>query len=206
MFDVRLLIATHNAGKFAELSSLLDQLPMEILSLNDVSIQCQVDEIGTTLEQNATLKAVQYAKLSGLLTIADDSGLEVDALDGAPGVFSSRLAGDDATDADRIAFLLRKLHNVSENNRTARFRSVVAIAWPSDDTDILIYTGTCEGRIIDTPRGCFGFGYDPIFLITEMGKTMAELPPDEKNKISHRAVAVRRALQSLEALAGRQTT
>ena len=147
----RLLIATHNSGKLSELTWLLGDVPFDLVSLADVGIHHQVDETGETFEQNAALKAETYARLSGLPTLADDSGLEVDALDGEPGVRSSRYAGDNATDADRIAVLLRKLDNKPAGDRTARFRCVIAVAWPGGPLEL--HPGACEGRIIEAPRG-----------------------------------------------------
>ena len=191
----RLLIATHNPGKLIELTGLLGEVPFELASLVDAGIDDQVDETGETFEENAALKAVTYAGLSGMPTLADDSGLEVDALDREPGVRSSRYAGDDATDTQRIAFLLDRLHNIPENAWTARFRCVIAVSTLGRSVEL--YTGACEGRIIPEPRGSNGFGYDPVFFIPAMGRTMAELSPEEKNRISHRSEAVRKAAAAL---------
>ena len=157
----KLLIATHNAGKLAELRDLLSDVPYTLISLTDVGIELDVDETGQTLEENAALKATTYAQLAGLLTLADDSGLEVDALDGAPGVHSARYAGPDATDDDRIAKLLDNL-TPHAKPWTARFRCVIAIATPGGEVEL--YGGACEGVIISRPRGDNGFGYDPAFL------------------------------------------
>ena len=191
----RLLIATHNPGKLSELTSLLGDVPFDLVSLADVGIHHQVDETGETFERNATLKAETYARLSGLPTLADDSGLEVDALDGEPGVRSARYAGDNASDADRIAFLLRKLDNIPEGDRTARFRCVIGLARPGGPLEL--HSGACEGRILEAPRGSSGFGYDPVFFVPEMGKTMAELTAAQKNRVSHRSAAARKASASL---------
>ena len=191
----RLLIATHNPGKLSELRSLLGDVPFDLVSLVDVGIHHQVDETGETFEQNAALKAETYARLSGLPTLADDSGLEVDALDGEPGVRSSRYAGESATDADRIAFLLRKLANVPAGDRTARFRCVIAVVWSGGPLEL--HAGACEGRIIEAPRGSNGFGYDPVFFIPAMGRTMAELTTAQKNRVSHRSAAARKAAAAL---------
>ena len=191
----RLLIATHNPGKLIELTWLLGDVPFDLISLADAGIHHQVDETGETFEQNAALKAETYARLSGLPTLADDSGLEVDALGREPGVRSSRYAGADASDDQRIAFLLQKLQNIPEQAWTARFRCVIAVAWPSDP--VRLYTGECLGRIVREPRGTNGFGYDPVFLLPERGKTMAELSAEEKNRVSHRSVAARKAAAAL---------
>ena len=205
MHPGRLLIATHNPGKLSELTRLLGDVPFDLVSLADVGINHQVDETGETFEQNATLKAETYARLSGLPTLADDSGLEVDALDGEPGVRSARYAGDNASDADRIAFLLRKLDNILEADRTARFRCVIALARPGGPLEL--HPGACEGRILEAPRGSNGFGYDPVFFVPALGKSMAELTTEQKNRVSHRSEAARKAAASLRekgsALSGR---
>ena len=197
----RLLIATHNPGKLIELTRLLGDVPFDLVSLADAGIHHQVDETGETFEQNAALKAETYARLSGLPTLADDSGLEVDALDGEPGVRSSRYTGDNATDADRIAFLLRKLDNIRASDRTAHFRCVIAVAWPGGPLEL--HSGACEGRITEAPRGSNGFGYDPVFFIPAMGRTMAELSPEEKNRVSHRSEAARKAAAATRGRAGK---
>lgn len=189
-----LLIATHNAGKLAELRSLLADVPYALVSLADVGVHTDVEETGATLEENAALKATAYARLAGLPTLADDSGLEVDALNGAPGVHSARYAGSGATDADRIAKLLANLA-AHQPPWTARFRCVIAIALP--DGGVELRDGACEGVITAQPRGDNGFGYDPIFLLPQCGKAMAELSDDAKNRISHRAIAAQKAAQAL---------
>lgn len=191
----KLLIATRNMGKLRELTDLLGHVPFELVSLNDVGVDVEVEETGNTFEENAALKAETYAQLSGLPTLADDSGLEVDALNGEPGVRSARYAGDDATDADRIAFLLRKLDNIPQQRWSARFRCVIALSWPGETTDF--HPGACEGMIVPEPRGTNGFGYDPVFLVTQMNRTMAELTADEKNGISHRSVAAQKMAMAL---------
>jgi XTP/dITP diphosphohydrolase len=191
----KLLIATRNKGKLKELTALLAGVPFVLVSLDEAGIKDDVEETGATLEENAVLKATTYARLSGLPTLADDSGLEVDALGGEPGVRSSRYAGEGATDAQRIAFLLKKLQNIPEERWSARFRCVIAIAWPSEPLEL--FTGECPGRIISQPRGSNGFGYDPAFLLPQLGKTMAELSTEEKNQLSHRSVAARKAAAAL---------
>ena len=192
----KLLIATHNAGKLAELRDLLRGVPYTLVSLTDVGIELDVDETGQTLEENAALKATTYAQLAGMLTLADDSGLEVDALNGAPGVRSARYAGPNATDADRIAKLLENLAPHPQP-WTARFRCVIAVATPDGHTEL--HSGACEGVIIANPRGNNGFGYDPIFFIPEQDRTMAELTDAQKNTLSHRAIATHKAAASLRA-------
>jgi XTP/dITP diphosphohydrolase len=188
----RLLVATNNPGKIREYEELLDGLPMQIVLPVQVGLALEVDESGQTFEENARIKALAYAQASGLLTLADDSGLEVDPLDGAPGVHSARYAGLEADDADRYRKLLAALVDVPPGQRSARFRCVVALAQP----DGTVYTarGTCEGEIGFEPRGKHGFGYDPVFIVQGYeGQTMAELPPETKNRISHRARALRAA-------------
>jgi XTP/dITP diphosphohydrolase len=192
---MKLLIATRNTGKLRELVNLLGDVPFELVSLNDVGIDDEVEETGETFEENAALKAETYARLSGLPTLADDSGLEVDALGGEPGVRSARYAGENASDSDRIAFLLGKLENVPQEQWSARFRCVIALSWPGKPTEF--HPGACEGMIVPESRGSNGFGYDPVFLFPQMNRTMAELTTDEKNKISHRSVAAQNAAKAL---------
>ncbi|MEE2885107.1 MAG: RdgB/HAM1 family non-canonical purine NTP pyrophosphatase [Chloroflexota bacterium] len=191
-----LLLATHNSGKVRELSDLLASPVFELISLKDIGIEIEVEETGTTLEANASLKASFYSRLSSMTAISDDSGLEVSALGGAPGVNSSRYAGNSATDTDRIEYLLNKLKNHGIGPWKAKFRCVIAIAWNQDDVEL--HVGECFGLIVDQRSGEAGFGYDPIFLIPELGKTMSELSVEEKNQISHRGIACSKALRSLE--------
>jgi len=187
----KLLLATNNKGKLREYSYLLKGIPFEIVTPAACGITADVAEVGATFEENASLKASTMASLSCLLTLADDSGLEVEALGGEPGVRSSRFAGENATDADRIALLLAKLKDVPELQRLAQFRCVIAIAEPGGRVELC--TGACPGIIVTEPRGANGFGYDPVFLVPELGKTMAELTLGEKNRISHRAQAADKA-------------
>ncbi|NLG28500.1 MAG: XTP/dITP diphosphatase [Chloroflexi bacterium] len=187
----RLLIATHNRGKKAEFARLFEGLGLELTMLSELGITAEVEENGATYDANALLKATTYARLTDLLTLADDSGLDVDALGGAPGVLSARYAGPSADDRQRYELLLRNLAGVPEAQRTARFRCVIALAWPDGRTSLV--EGTCEGRIAEAPRGKHGFGYDPVFYLPEYGCTMAELPPEVKNRISHRARAAQAA-------------
>lgn len=191
-----LLIATHNRGKLIEYQEMFADLPVELVTLNNVGIHDDVEETGATLAENARLKALAYARQSGLLTLADDSGLEVDALNGEPGVYSKRYAGANKSDAERNAFLLDKLRAVPPGKRTARFRCAIAIATP--DGNVWQAEGTCEGEIAFDARGTHGFGYDPIFHVAERGMRMAELSTAEKNKISHRARAAAGAKEILK--------
>lgn len=192
---MRLLIATHNRGKLIEYQGLLAGLPLELVTLDSVGLRDDVEEHGATFAENARLKAVTYARKSNLLTLADDSGLEVDALGGEPGVRSKRYAGENKSDAERIAFLLSKLRAVPREKRSARFRCAIAIASP--EGRVWESQGTCEGEILFAPRGTHGFGYDPVFYFPDLGVTMAELSTAEKNKISHRARAAQGAREIL---------
>ena len=188
-----LLIVTDNPGKMREYRALLASLPVQLRFPSELGYPIVVREDGATYAENAARKALAGVQASGLLSLADDSGLEVDALGGEPGVRSARYAP--GSDADRIAALLAKLDGVPWEQRTARFRCVIAIATPSGD----LYTteGTCEGVIATAPVGTGGFGYDPVFYLPEFGCTMAQLPPEVKNRISHRARAVAAALPIL---------
>lgn len=183
-----LLIATTNRGKFREFSALLADLPLRLTSLADHPHVPTVPEEGATYLANATEKALVAARSTGMPALADDSGLEVDALGGAPGVASARYAGPRADDAANVARLLEELAGVPPGRRTARFRCVIVVARP--DGAILSAEGTCEGLITTAPRGEGGFGYDPVFFDPEAGATFAELPPAIKNARSHRARAV----------------
>lgn len=196
---MQLLIATHNRGKLREYAELLKGLSFDLVTLDDIGIREDVEEPADTLRENAKLKAEEYARRSGVLTLADDSGLEVDALGGEPGVHSKRYAGDNKSDAERNEFLLAKLKDVPREKRTARFRCAIAIADP--DGHEWSSEGTCEGEIAFEPRGEFGFGYDPLFIVRERGMRMAELPTADKNRVSHRAraaVGAREILRKLE--------
>jgi XTP/dITP diphosphohydrolase len=200
----KLLLATTNRGKLLEYHQLLKGVPFEMVSPADEGIDIAVDEKKGTFEENAQLKAVTYSRLSGLVTLADDSGLEVDALDGGPGIVSARFAGEQATDKDRIEHLLAKLKDIPWEKRTARFKCVIAIAAPSRATQLC--DGECQGLIAFEPKGENGFGYDPVFYLPEFGKTMAELPLETKNQVSHRGKAARKAYIILERLAEKVKT
>ncbi len=191
-----LLLATNNQGKVNEYRSLLRDLPLDLVTLAERGITTVVDEVGESLEENATLKATALAAESGLLTLADDSGLEVDALGGEPGRLSARYAGEGASDKDRVSYLLSKLKNVPRDERSARFRCVIALATPSGQVSLC--HGECRGFIAFEPRGELGFGYDPVFYLPELGKTLAELPLEIKNQVSHRGQAARKVYQVLK--------
>lgn len=186
-----ILLATRNEGKRKELVDILQELliPVKVLSLTDFPDAPQVVEDGTTFYENAVKKAKEIMKFSGLLTLADDSGLEVYALGGAPGVFSSRFAGEGASDEANRLKLLKVMEGVPEEARGARFKCVVALAEP--EGRVWTAEGVCEGKIGYGPRGEGGFGYDPLFILPQFGKTFAELPNEVKNRISHRAKAMK---------------
>jgi len=200
MLKPKLLLATNNRGKIAEMKALLDGLDIELLTPASLGLELQVAEDGQTYAENAIRKAEAFAHLSGLVSLADDSGLEVDALDGRPGLHSHRFApGANATDADRRQFLLQQLEG-KPRPWAARFRATVAVAAPGRETHLA--SGACEGEIIPEERGTNGFGYDPIFFIHEFGRTMAELTMEEKNRLSHRARAVMNAIPILKKILG----
>ena len=199
---MRLLIATHNRGKLIEYQEMFADLRFELVTLDDVGIRDDVAETGATFAENARAKAEAYARQSGLLTLADDSGLQVDALGGEPGVHSKRYAGANKSDAERIAFLLAKLRDVPPGKRAADFRCAIALATP--EGKLWETTGACEGEIAFEPRGENGFGYDPIFHITESRAHMAELSTAEKNRVSHRARAAEKARKILEKMVVRE--
>jgi len=194
----RILLATSNLGKIEEYRFLLNGISYQINTLAEQGITELVTESGNSYEQNARLKAVTYANLSQLITIADDSGLEVDALGGEPGVQSARFAGEKATDADKIGLLLAKLNDIPWEKRTAHFKCVIAIVTPEGQLELC--TGECHGIITLEAKGQNGFGYDPIFYLPDTKKTMAELPFEIKNQISHRAQAAQKAKQVLKRL------
>lgn len=186
-----LLLATTNMHKLEEYSAIFSDIPFLLLSLRDVQLDIDVEETGTTFAENAQLKALAYARASGMLTLADDSGLEIDALGGLPGIYSARFAGVGTSYAERFRLLLGQLQGLPVSQRTARFRCAIAIAEPSGYCQTV--EATLEGQIAEAPRGQYGFGYDPIFLVPGAGKTTAELMPEEKNRISHRGRAAQLA-------------
>jgi XTP/dITP diphosphohydrolase len=196
----KLLIATNNKGKVKELQDLLKDTGIELVTPSQIQLELDVIEDGHTYAENASKKAIAFARASGLISLADDSGLEVDALDGAPGLYSARYGSPDGgklSDAKRRAFLIQNLQN-KPRPWTARFHATIAIA--NSNGEIHLTEGFCEGEIIPEERGTGGFGYDPIFLLQELGKTMAELSMKEKNRLSHRARAVMKAKPILEKL------
>ncbi len=193
---MKLLLGTQNRGKIRELEELIGDGDVRITTPFEEGVGLPVEETGTTFHENASIKAKTYAARSGLVTLADDSGLVVDALDGAPGVYSARYAGLQVSDRDHYELLLENLAGVPDDRRSARFVSVVAIATP--DGKIELCEGACEGIVGTRPEGEGGFGYDPVFYIPELGKTMAQLTLEEKNRISHRSRAFRKAAPVVE--------
>lgn len=198
---MQFIVATHNAKKLIELNRILEPLGIAAVTDSELGIALpEVEETGETFEDNALLKAESACKHSGLPAVADDSGLMVDALNGAPGVYSARYAGEGATDEQRNSKLLNELQDVPEEKRTAQFVSAVCCVFPNGDR--LIARGTCPGRIGYEPQGNGGFGYDPVFIVSEglagAGKTYAELTAEEKDQISHRGNALRLLSRQLE--------
>jgi len=192
----KLVLASHNRKKLRELDMILQPLGIELLGLADFPGSSAPEETGDTFEENAALKARYASDLTGLPSLADDSGLMVDALDGAPGVFSARFAGSDANDHANNQELLRQLANISLDQRHARFVSVVALALPGGE--IRSWRGETEGQILKAERGSQGFGYDPLFLSNDLGKTFAEADDSEKNHVSHRGRALAKFVAALQ--------
>ncbi len=185
---MKLVLATQNKHKIQEISQILKHPKLQLPSLADFSLEVDIKEDGNTFKENAYIKASQVAKLTGEVAMADDSGLEVDALGGAPGIYSARYAGEDATDEQNNQYLLKQMQDIPQNKRRARFVCVMAIVTPEGES--FYARGTCEGLIAKEPKGTHGFGYDPLFIIPEYNKTLAELGPQIKNQISHRAQAL----------------
>jgi XTP/dITP diphosphohydrolase len=193
---LELLIATRNRGKVREVESLLGEMRLPLRSLAEFPATTEVEETGATFAENAAIKAQAYAAQTGCWTLADDSGLEVEALNGTPGVLSARYGGPNATDAERIERLLDALARTGDRLRRARFVSVIALADGSSNL-LHLFTGTCEGHIAQEPRGSGGFGYDPVFIPDGYEQSFGELPAEIKQQISHRARALRAALPFL---------
>ena len=202
MPSTRLLIATHNQGKVQEFRHLLDDLPLELVSLNDLGISEDVEETGSTFLENAWRKARTYSRIGGILTLSDDSGLEVDALGGQPGIHSARYGGEACrNDEDRLSLLLSNMKDVPWPRRTARFRCCIAICQPEGAE--LSVVGSVAGMIQYEPKGSEGFGYDPVFYLPSFARTMSELSMEIKNRISHRGDATVRAVRALDRLMAR---
>ncbi len=193
---MKILIASNNSHKINEFNKILTKFSqIRLLTPNDLLIDSQIDENGSTFEENSFIKAKAFFELSKIPVIADDSGLEVDILDGKPGIFSARYAGDGASDAQNRLKLLEELKSFSKKSWTARFRCVLCFY---DGNVPILFEGNCDGKIIDEERGINGFGYDPIFVPTKNILTFAEIAPEIKNKISHRAVALNKFASFLE--------
>lgn len=195
-----LLLASQNPGKLGEMKLLVAGLPFRVLGPRDVGITDAPEETGANFLENAILKARHYARRSGLLTVADDSGIAVEALGGGPGLFSSRFGGEGASDADRNRLLLQKLEGVPQDQRHARFTSAVAAA--RGDEVLFTAQESVDGLIADQPRGGNGFGYDPLFFYPPFGRTFGEVPREQKDRVSHRGKAFARLRAFLEALPG----
>jgi XTP/dITP diphosphohydrolase len=195
-----ILLASQNRGKLAEMRQLLAGLPFHVLCPADLGILEAPEETGTTFLENAALKARHYARLSGRLAVADDSGISVDALDGAPGLYSSRFGGEGASDDDRNRLLLQKLAGLPDEKRTARFTSAVVVA--RGGNVLFEVEEKVEGRIASGPRGANGFGYDPIFFYPPFGTTFGDVPAVEKDRVSHRGKAFARLRTFLETVPG----
>lgn len=195
--DERIVLASNNAGKVREFGQLLAESHIQVIPQNQFGV-AEADETGLSFVENAILKARNAAAHSGLAAIADDSGLEVDALDGAPGIYSARFAGVGAGDAANLAKLLADIEGVEETRRTARFQCLMVYMRHAADPTPVICQGTWEGRILFEPRGANGFGYDPVFLVPHLGRSAAELDSDTKNALSHRGQALRRLVAYLQ--------
>lgn len=199
----RVVLASTNRHKIDEFRALLADVPCELIGPDDLGLTIEVEETGTTFHENAVLKAIAYAEAANLPALADDSGLEIDALGGEPGVYSARWAGVETSYEDRFRILFERLASVSDERRTARYRCVIAVAQPAPHGLYTVVDGTLEGRIAREARGSGGFGYDPIFYVPEKGRTVGEMTPSEKHAISHRgraAAAVRKPLLHLLSL------
>ncbi|MCY7903036.1 XTP/dITP diphosphatase [Bacillus inaquosorum] len=191
------IIATHNPGKVKEFKEILEPKGYDVKSLAEIGFTEEIEETGHTFEENAILKAEAVAKAVNKIVIADDSGLSIDNLGGRPGVYSARYAGEQKDDQANIDKVLSELKGIEKEQRTARFRCALAVSIPGEETKTV--EGHVEGYIAEEPRGEYGFGYDPIFIVKDKDKTMAELTSDEKNKISHRADALKKLSKLLEA-------
>ncbi len=191
---MKMILASKNPHKLVEMSAILSQLGIEVILESDAGVDVDVEETGTTFEENAALKATAVMKASGLPAIADDSGLCVAALGGGPGVYSARYGGEGLTDKDRYELVLKGLSG--QLDRSAKFVSAICCAFPNGDT--VTARGECPGLIAYSPRGSGTFGYDPIFLVPERKKTFAEMEPEEKNAISHRGLALQSFKRELE--------
>ena len=193
---MRFVVASTNSGKIKEIKKVLQDTSLEVISMSEAGFNDEIEETGTTFEENALIKAQAVAAKVNAIVMADDSGLEVDALNGAPGVYSARYAGEGANDQDRNRKLLRELSYITDEKRQARFVSAIAVVMP--DGKSFVVRGTCEGLIAKEPSGENGFGYDPLFYMPEFSATMAQISIEEKNKISHRGKALVKMVEKLK--------
>jgi len=194
---MRVVLASSNKGKLRELATLLAPLGYDVIAQNTLGIETP-PETGDTFTANALLKARHAAAVSNLPSLADDSGIEVDALDGRPGIYSARYAGEGASDEDNLRKMLREMEGVPAGKRTARYQCIIAFVSAADDPNPILATGAWEGTLITAPRGLGGFGYDPIFIPSGFDRTAAELDPAEKNSLSHRGKALRALVTQLQ--------
>jgi len=192
----KFIAATKNKGKIHEISEILKDFPYEVLSMESLGIDIDIEETGSTFEENALIKAKEINRITGEIVMADDSGLEVDFLNGAPGIYSARFAGENATDEEKNRKLLHLLKDVPFDKRAARFVCVIAVVFP--DKSSFTVRGTCEGYISHKPEGNNGFGYDPIFYVPEYQMTTAQMASEMKHKISHRGKALRLMVDELQ--------
>ncbi|MCX8129388.1 MAG: XTP/dITP diphosphatase [Clostridia bacterium] len=190
------IVASRNKGKLKEISEILADFPLRVVSMEEIGIDKDIEEYGSTFEENALIKAKEIHSITGNMVMADDSGLEVDFLNGAPGIYSARFAGEGATDEDKNNKLLELLKEVPFEKRNARFVCVIAVVFP--DGESFTVRGTCEGYIAFKPEGKNGFGYDPLFYVPEYDMTTAQLAPEEKHRISHRGKALRLMAEKLK--------
>ncbi|MEJ2106125.1 MAG: RdgB/HAM1 family non-canonical purine NTP pyrophosphatase [Acidiferrobacteraceae bacterium] len=194
--SARIVLASNNPGKVREIGQLLAPLELDVVPQSEFDVS-EAEETGLTFVENAILKARHAATLTGLPAIADDSGIEVDALEGRPGIYSARFAGKGAGDTENLNKLLKELEGIPEEERSARFQCLMVYMRHGNDPTPIICQGTWEGRILTEARGSGGFGYDPVFLVPDRGCTSAELPAEEKNRLSHRGQALRKLLDAL---------
>ena len=192
----KLIVASKNKGKLKEIKEILSDMPIKVISMDEAGVDIEIEETGMTFEENALIKAKAVFDVTGNIILADDSGLEVDCLNGAPGIYSARFAGDNASDNDNLVKLLGMLKDIPMEKREARF--VCAVAAILENGSYFTVRGTCEGYITDTPNGENGFGYDPVFLVPRFQKTMAELDEELKNEISHRGNALKLFKESIK--------
>lgn len=196
----RIVVATTNRHKVAEFREIFAGAPFTLVTPDEIGARLRIDETGSTFEENAILKAIACAEATGLCALADDSGLEIDALNGEPGIYSARWAGEETPYPVRFRMLFERLAHVKSEQRSARYRAAIAIAEPAPRGLYAVVNGVFEGRIAEEARGTAGFGYDPIFFVPDLGRTVGELRPEEKHQISHRARAAAAAREALRRL------